>query len=74
MTTTPHATDEDASKRTVWYVLVELRNPSPEPFAVLSADTTQRDGDGVVSTVISLHMLKEEAERIVHEFNNGPLS
>jgi len=65
----------NASERTVWYVLAELRNPSPEPFAVLSADTTQRGEDGgIVSTVVSLHMIREEAERIVHEFNEGPLS
>lgn len=61
-------------ERTVWYVLAELRNPSPEPFAVMSADTKRvRDG-GIVATVVSLHMIREEAERIVHEFNNGPLS
>jgi hypothetical protein len=62
------------SERTIWYVLAELRNPSPEPFAVLSADITERRDGGMVSTVVSLHMLKEEAERIIHEFNSGPLS
>jgi hypothetical protein len=61
-------------KRTIWFVLAELRNPSPEPFAVLSADTTRPVEAGVVGTVVSLHMTREEAERVVHEFNNGPLS
>jgi len=60
--------------RTIWYVLCELRNPSPEPFAVLSVDITAREGDGLVATIVSLHALREEAERIVHEFNEGPLS
>lgn len=67
-------TPSTPGSRTVWYVLAELRNPSPEPFAVLSADTTQRDGCGIVGTVVSLHMFREEAERVVHEFNEGPLS
>lgn len=62
------------SARTVWYILAELRNPGPEPFAVLSADITKHRDGGIVSTVISLHMVKEEAERIIHEFNEGPLS
>lgn len=61
-----------AAKRTVWYVLAELRNPSPEPFAVLSADTTQRKDGGIVSTVVSLHMDKDEAQLIVDEFNEAP--
>jgi hypothetical protein len=60
--------------RTTWYVLSDLRNPSPEPFAVLSVDTTDKKDGGLVATVVSLHMIREEAERIVHEFNNGPLS
>lgn len=74
MTTNRSSPGTGAAPRTVWYVLAELRNPNPEPFAVLSADTTQREGDGIVSTVVSLHMIREEAERIVHEFNEGPLS
>jgi hypothetical protein len=67
-------TPDAGEQRTVWYVLCELRNPSPEPFAVMSVDTTQHENGGVVSTVVSLHTMKEEAERIVHEFNNGKLS
>jgi hypothetical protein len=62
------------SERTVWYALAELRNPSPEPFAVMSVDVSGERGAPIEGTVVSLHMMKEEAERIVHEFNNGPLS
>ena len=60
--------------RTVWYVLMELTKPSPEPFAVASVDVTEKRDGGVKATVVSLHMMREEAERIVHEFNEGPLS
>lgn len=59
------------NKRTVWYVVGELKNPSPEPFCVMSVDTSIRREGGVEGTVVSLHMVKEEAERIVHEFNDG---
>ena len=62
------------SERTIWDVVVELRNPSPEPFAVLRVDTTKMRDGGIEGTVISLHMMKEEAERIVHEFNGGTVS
>lgn len=60
--------------RTVWYLLMDIHNPNPEPYAVVRADTSQREDAGCAGTIVSLHMLKEEAERIVHEFNEGPLS
>jgi hypothetical protein len=60
--------------RTIWYVLMELTDPMPEPFAVMSVDVKDRRDGGVVGTVISLHLMREQAERIVHEFNYGPLS
>lgn len=60
--------------RTVWRVVAELSNPSPEPFAVMEFDTSVWDGDALAGTVISLHMMREEAEKSVFEFNNGPLS
>lgn len=62
------------SERTVWYCVMDFRNPSAEPHAVLSVDTARREEGGVVGTVVSLHWQREEAEKIVHEFNNGPLS
>lgn len=62
------------AERTIWYALCELKNPSPEPFAVIAADVTKRGHGGIEATVVSLHMTREEAERVVHEFNNGPLS
>jgi hypothetical protein len=60
--------------RTIWYVVGDLTNPVAEPYAVLSVDTSIRRGGGVEGTVVSLHWQREEAERIVHEFNNGPLN
>lgn len=60
--------------RTVWYVVADLNNPMAEPFAVMSVDTSVKRDGGVEGTVVSLHHIREEAERIVHEFNNGPLS
>lgn len=61
--------------RKVWYMVGDLRHPAPEPFAVFSVDTSDRDELGALqATVVSLHLQREEAERIVHEFNNGPLS
>lgn len=59
------------AERTIWHVVADLKNPSPELFAVLRVDTTiQREG-GVEGTVVSLHMTKEEAEKAVHDFNDG---
>lgn len=60
--------------RTVWYAVFDLNKPAPEPFAVISVDTSVKRSGGVEGTIVSLHMIREEAERIVHEFNEGPLS
>jgi hypothetical protein len=62
------------AERTVWYVVADLNSPAAEPFAVMSVDTSIKRDGGVEGTVVSLHTIREEAERIVHEFNNGPLS
>lgn len=62
------------TERTVWYVVGDLHDPAAEPFAVFRVDTTVRREGGVEGTVVSLHWRREEAERVVHEFNNGPLS
>jgi hypothetical protein len=62
------------SERTIWYAVADLTNPTAEPFAVMRVDTSVRRDGGVEGTVESLHWVCEEAERIVHEFNNGPLS
>lgn len=60
--------------RTIWYAVADLTSPAAEPYAVLSVDTSIKRDNGVEGTVVSLHWQREEAERIVHEFNNGPLS
>lgn len=63
------------TERTIWYIVGDLTNPTAEPFAVFKCDTSSRDEQGAIEAeVISLHWHREEAERIVHEFNNGPLS
>lgn len=62
------------TERTIWYVVGDLTNPAGEPFVVMSVDTSVGREGGVEGTVVSLHWRREEAERIVHEFNNGPLS
>lgn len=61
-------------ERVIWYVVGELSNPGAEPFCVMSVDTSIKREGGVEGTVVSLHWRREEAERIVQEFNNGPLS
>ena len=62
------------TKRTIYYAVMDLRNPSAEPFAVISCDTTRASNGTCPATIVSLHWQREEAERIVHEFNEGPLS
>jgi hypothetical protein len=60
--------------RTVWYAVADITIPGAEPFAVVSINTAAKRDGGVEGTVVSLHWLREHAERVVHEFNNGPLS
>ncbi len=62
------------AERTVWYVVGDLCTPGAEPYCVMSVDTSIKREGGVEGTVVSLHWQREEAERIVQEFNNGPLS
>lgn len=62
------------SERTIWYVVADLNQPSLMPFAVLRVDTSIKSGKGVKGTVVSLHSLREQAERVVHEFNEVALS
>ncbi len=63
------------TERKVWYMVGDMTNPGAEPFAVFSVDTEDRDELGALqATVVSLHWQREEAERVVHEFNNGPLN
>lgn len=52
----------------------DLCTPGAEPFCVMSVDTSVKREGGVEGTVVSVHWQREEAERIVHEFNNGLLS
>lgn len=58
--------------QTIWYALAELTNPAAEPFAVISADTSIRQGGGVEGTIVSLHWDRGEAQRIVDQFNRAP--
>lgn len=63
------------SERTVWYAVADITIPNDKPFAVVRVDTAvKQEGGGVEGTVVSLHDVREEAERVAHEFNNGPLS
>lgn len=62
------------TERTVWLLVADLTKPAAEPFAVVSVDTSIKRDGGVEGTVVSVHWQREEAERIVHEFNNGPLN
>lgn len=63
------------TERKVWYMVGDLTDPAAEPFAVFRVDTSVRDELGALEgTVVSLHWQREEAERVVHEFNNGPLN
>ena len=62
------------NRRSIWYVVGDLTSPMGRPFAVLKVDTSIRRENGVEGTVISLHSQREEAERIVNEFNNGLLN
>jgi hypothetical protein len=62
------------TERKIWYVVGDLTNPGAEPFAVFKVDTSIKRDGGVEGEVVSLHWQREEAERIVEEFNNGPLN
>lgn len=62
------------AERTVWYVVGDATNPAAEPFILMRVDTSIKRDGGVEGTVVSVHWQREEAERIAHEFNNGPLS
>ena len=57
--------------RTVWYVVCDITQPAAEPFIVMRVDTSIRRDGGVEGTVVSLHWRREDAERIVHELNDG---
>ena len=62
------------TKRTVWYVVADLKEHDAEPFAVMSVDTSIRRKGGVEATVVSLHWQRDEAERVADKFNNGPVN
>lgn len=67
--------ENDMTERTIWYAVCDLHNPEAEPFMVVSIDTSaKREDGGVEGKVVSLHWLRESAERVVREFNEGPLS
>jgi hypothetical protein len=61
------------SERTIWHMVAELHNPQPEPFAVIRADTSVRKGNGVEGTVISVHMRRDEAEKICRDLDGEKL-
>ena len=46
-------------ERTIWYIVGDLTQPGAEPFVLMKVDTSIK---------------REEAERLAHEFNNGPLN
>jgi hypothetical protein len=41
--------------QTVWFEVFDLHQPSPEPFAVIRIDPSQRRGTGCEGTIVSLH-------------------
>ena len=49
-----------------YLVVCDLTNPQAEPFAVLSIDPTQREGNGCKAIVMSLHWTRAEADAVVH--------
>ncbi len=53
----------------IWYGVVDIHNPSPEPFAVIHVDTDNRTEEGVHSTIVSLHHDRSEAQRIADGLN-----
>lgn len=53
----------------IWHGVFDITVPSPEPFMVVRVDTDQRNGDGVVGTVISLHHDRAEAQKIADGLN-----
>ncbi len=59
------------SERTIWYIVSDMYSPKVEPFAVIRVDMSECHGDAVEGTVVSLHWEREEAERIVAEFNGA---
>lgn len=61
------------TQRRVWYMVADLTDPKAEPFAVFSVDTGVIREGVVEGAVVSLHWRREEAERIVREFNDGPV-
>ena len=47
-------------------VIADLDHPNPEPFAVLAVYPERRaDGGGCEGRIVSLHMTRAEAERVV---------
>jgi hypothetical protein len=58
------------TERTVWFLVSELTKPAAEPFAVLRADTRERDDLGaIVAVVDSLHWSKEVADAVAEQRN-----
>lgn len=55
--------------RTIWHMVADLHNPRAEPFAVIRADTSIRNGDGVEGTVVSVHWSREEAEKVCRDLD-----
>lgn len=48
------------------FAVMDVTHPSPEPFAVVSIHLDRPTPcGGVVATVVSLHMDRAEAERVV---------
>lgn len=50
----------------VSYVVADLDQPQPEQFAVLAVHLDRPvEGGGLMCTVVSLHMTREEADRVI---------
>ena len=48
----------------IFYEVLTISNPAPEPFAVIRVDTAKRVGNGCEGTVESLHMTRAEAVEV----------
>lgn len=57
--------------RTIFYEVIDLVNPSPEPFAVVRIDTSKRVGKGCEGIVDSLHMDRAVAVEVASRLSEG---
>jgi hypothetical protein len=52
------------------YVVADLDRPNPEPFAVIAVYPDRPKDGGCEGVCVSLHMTRDEAERVVRAGNS----